>query len=174
MKYVKAGRKKTVLLLIIVASIGATIYSLFSTHKPLFIWNNTSSLPKGIYKISQGYGYGDIVAFDIPDLIIPLIKERGYLPVYDRLLKPIVAMQGDTVCIKDTRITINDTYFGMTSLLDSKGRDLPQNEGCFTVQADHVWVMIKGNSLSLDSRYYGQISKHHIYGKASLLWHYGK
>ena len=173
MKFIKVDRKKILLLLIIIVSIGATTYSLFSSKEPLFIWNNTNSLPKGIYKISPGYGYGDIVAFDIPDVIIPLIKERGYLPVYDRLLKPIVAMQGDTVCIKNTRITINNVYFGKTSLLDSKGRDLPQKTGCFTVQTDHVWVMIKGNPLSLDSRYYGQISEQHIYGKAQLIWSYG-
>lgn len=174
MKFVKAGRKKILLLSIVIVSMGVTTYSLFSSQKPVFIWNNTSSLPKGIYKISQGYSYGDIVAFDIPDVIIPLIKERGYIPVYDRLLKPIVAMQGDTVCIKDTKITINDEYFGKTSLLDSMGRDLPQLEGCSTVETGYVWVMIKGNSLSLDSRYYGQVSEQHIYGKASLLWCYGK
>ena len=161
------------MLLIIFVSIGVTTYSLFSTKTPVFIWNNTSSLPKGIYKISQGYDYGDIVAFDIPTAIIPLIKERNYIPVYDRLLKPIVGMQGDIICIKDTTIMINDQYFGKTSLLDSSGRDLPQNEGCTTVEAGHVWVMIEGNSLSLDSRYYGQVSEQLIYGKATLLWSYG-
>lgn len=174
MKFVKAFRKKILLFSIVIVSICVTSYSLFSSKKPLYIWNNTSSLPKGIYKISQGYSYGDIVAFDIPDVIIPLIKERGYIPVYDRLLKPIVAMQGDTVCINETTITINDVYFGKTSLLDSMGRDLPKLDGCITLQTGHVWVMIKGNSLSLDSRYYGQVSEQHIYGKASLLWQYGK
>lgn len=174
MKSVKQKRKKIILFTIISFSIAVTSFSLFSSTKPLFIWNNTNSLPKGIYKISDGYTYGDIVAFDIPSTILPLIKERHYIPAYDRLIKPIVAMHGDTVCINQTTITVNGEYFGDTSLVDSKGRSLPMIEGCQTINQGYLWVMIKGKPLSLDSRYYGQVSEQLVYGKAHLLWKYGK
>lgn len=139
---------------------------------PLLIWNTTSSLPKGFYRIEPGYGYGDIVAFDIPEHFQGLVQERGWIPLYDRLLKRVVGMAGDTICIHQTDITLNGVWFGKTRLADSKGRPLPQLEGCHTVQTGQVWVMLKDNPLSLDSRYYGAVDTRLIYGKALPTWNY--
>lgn len=141
-------------------------------RQPLLIWNTTSSLPKGFYRITPGYGTGDIVAFDIPEHFRPLVHERGWIPLYDRLLKRIVGRAGDVICIADGVISLNGERFGTNSQADSKGRPMPQLEGCHTVQPGHVWVMLKDNPLSLDSRYFGQVDEATIYGKAELVWGY--
>lgn len=166
---VKPGR--FVLLLLVSGCLLVTVI-VASLKKPLIIWNTTRSLPKGFYKVEPGYTYGDIVAFDIPEHFRPLVQERGWIPLYDRLLKRIVGRAGDTICIHQTAITLNGEWFGKNSLKDSKGRPMPQLEGCHTVQVGHVWVMLKDNPLSLDSRYFGQVDEALIYGKAHLIWGY--
>lgn len=158
------------LLLVIGCLLLALIVAWLKT--PVLIWNTTSSLPKGFYKVEPGYTYGDIVAFDIPEYFRPLVQERGWIPLYDRLLKRVVGRAGDTICIHQTDITLNGEWFGKTSLGDSKGRPMPQLDGCHTVRVGHVWVMLKGNPLSLDSRYFGEVDEALIYGKARLIWGY--
>lgn len=159
------------LLFIILCCIALSLtVSLF--RQPLLIWNTTSSLPKGFYRITPGYGVGDIVAFDIPENFRSLVQERGWIPLYDRLLKRIVGRAGDVICIKEGVISLNGETFGKNSPADSLGRPMPQLEGCHTVQAGHVWVMLKDNPLSLDSRYFGQVDEATIVGKARLVWGY--
>ena len=163
--------QRNVLLLVIMCCIAlAVTVGLF--RQPLLIWNTTNSLPKGIYRITPGYGIGDIVAFDIPEHFRPLVQERGWIPVYDRLLKRMVSGAGDVICIGEGVVSLNGKVFGTTRPLDSLGRPLPQLEGCHRVQAGHVWVMLKDNPLSLDSRYFGQVDEATIYGKARLVWGY--
>lgn len=164
-------RGRIVLLLLVMGCVLATI-AVAKMKTPLLIWNTTSSLPKGFYKVEPGYTYGDIVAFDIPAHFRPLVQERGWIPVYDRLLKRIVGRAGDTICIHQTDITLNGQWFGNTSLTDSHGRPMPQLDGCHTVQNGHLWVMLKDNPLSLDSRYFGEVDEATVYGKASLVWGY--
>ena len=164
-------RGRIVLLLVVMGCVLATI-AVAQMKTPLLIWNTTSSLPKGFYKVEPGYTYGDIVAFDIPKHFRPLVQERGWIPLYDRLLKRVVGKAGDTICIQQTDITLNGEWFDKTSLSDSKGRPMPQLDGCHTVQTGHLWVMLKDNPLSLDSRYFGDVDEATVYGKASLVWGY--
>jgi len=166
------GSFKHILIFSIVFVAVTTLYLRSNNNKPYIIWNTTSSLPKGFYKVEEGYTYGDIIAFDIPDSFRHLVKERGWIPLYDRLLKRIVGFEGDVICIQNTEVYINNKYFGMTKLSDSKNRPMPQLNGCHTVEKDYVWVMLKGNPLSLDSRYYGQISMSTVYGKAIPIYQY--
>ena len=155
--------------LILVIMIGMTVHFL---QTPLLIWNTTSSLPKGFYHVEAGYEMGDIVAFDIPPTILPLVQERGWIPVYDRLLKRVVAVPGHEVCFREQRIFLQGEYFGQRSLVDSQGRAMPQLTGCHTVQPGQVWVMLKDQPLSLDSRYFGAVDTATIYGKAVPVFTY--
>lgn len=163
--------RKFFIIVVILFAIAASYFSL-GLQKPLVIWNTTSSLPKGFYKIEDGYTYGDIIAFDIPENFYEIVKERQWIPLYDRLLKRIVGMEGDEICIQNTTIFFNNKHFGKTSLTDSKSRPMPQLEGCHIVEKGYVWVMLKNNPLSLDSRYYGQVSEQIIYGKAVPIFQY--
>ena len=64
--------KRTVLLLLLLLVIMISVAVRF-LQTPLLIWNTTPSLPKGLYRIHAGYEVGDIVAFDIPQNILPLV-----------------------------------------------------------------------------------------------------
>ena len=78
------GNFKRFLILLLVATSIFVFLLRFNTNKPYIIWNTTSSLPKGFYRIEQGYTYGDIIAFDIPKKIQKLVEERHWIPSYDR------------------------------------------------------------------------------------------
>ncbi len=133
---------------------------------PLLIWNTTPSLPKGLYRIHSGYEVGDIIAFDIPPSILPLVRERGWIPDYDRLLKRVVGIVGDEVCFREQAVFLNGVYIDERSTVDSQSRAMPLLSGCHTLGEGQVWVMLKGQPLSLDSRYFGVVDTTTIYGKA--------
>ena len=160
------------LLLLSLALVVVISIALRYLQTPLLIWNTTPSLPKGLYRIHAGYDVGDIVAFDIPESILPLVRERGWIPDYDRLLKRVVAVPGYEVCFREQRIFLQGEYVGQRSLVDSKGRAMPQLTGCHTVQPGQVWVMLKDQPLSLDSRYFGAVDTATIYGKAEPVFTY--
>ncbi len=166
-----AKSQRTVLLsllaLLVIVSIGVQFL-----QTPLLIWNTTASLPKGLYRIHAGYQTGDIVAFDIPENILPLVRERQWIPDYDRLLKRVVGVAGDQVCFREQAIFLEGEYFGQRSPVDSKGRPMPQLKGCHTVQQDEIWVMLKHQPLSLDSRYFGAVDTATVYGKALPIFTY--
>lgn len=156
-----------VLILVVVISV-----ALHFLQTPLLIWNTTPSLPKGLYRIHTGYDVGDIVAFAIPQTILPLVRERGWIRDDNHLLKRVVGVVGDQVCFRDQGVFLNDAYVGERSLVDSLGRPMPQLMGCHTVQPGQVWVMLKGQPLSLDSRYFGAVDTATIYGKAVSIFVY--
>lgn len=166
-----AKPQRTLLLLFIVLVITISVAMRF-LQTPLLIWNTTPSLPKGLYRIHAGYEVGDIVAFDIPQNILPLVQERGWIPDYDRLLKRIVGVAGDRVCFREQSVFLNDEYFGQRNPVDSQGRAMPQLSGCHTVQPGQVWVMLQDQPLSLDSRYFGAVDTTTIYGKAVPIFTY--
>lgn len=159
-------------LLLLIAGVVAMSISVAYLQTPLLIWNTTNSLPKGIYRIESGYARGDIVAFDIPLRILPLVRERGWIPDNDRLLKRIVAVAGDRICFREQVVFVNGDYFGERSLVDSLGRSMPQLSGCHTLNKKQVWVMLKNQPLSLDSRYFGAVDTATIYGKALPIFTY--
>lgn len=143
--------------------------SSFLRH-PVLIWNVTSSLPTGVYYVEGAYDYGDIVAFDIPEHFKPLVQERQWIRTDAYLLKRVVGMEGDIICIVHNRIYLNGKHFGETRKTDSKGRVMPQLNGCQSVREGHLWLMLADNPLSLDSRYFGQVDQQTVHGKASLLF----
>lgn len=166
---IKAKRSRLLLLMAGVVGISFMVQCL---QTPLWIWNTTNSLPKGIYRIESGYEMGDIIAFDIPVSILPLVRERGWIPDYDRLLKRVVAIEGDEVCFRDKAVFINREYAGERSTVDSKNRPMPQLSGCHVLTKEQVWVMLKDQSLSLDSRYFGAVDVATVYGKATPVFTY--
>ena len=166
-----AKPQRTLLLLFIVLVITISVAMHF-LQTPLLIWNTTPSLPKGLYRIHSGYEVGDIIAFDIPPSILPLVRERGWVPDYDRLLKRVVGVAGDEICFRNHAIFLNSVYVDKRSTVDSQGRAMPLLSGCHTLDEGQVWVMLKGQPLSLDSRYFGAVDTTTIYGKAMPIFTY--
>jgi conjugative transfer signal peptidase TraF len=132
-----------------------------------FLINFTPSIARGVYWISRGarLGRGDLVAFPIPERVRELVYERGYIPRSIRLLaKPIVAVGGDRVCVRDGGLFINDERLGDMLDVDTEGRPMPRYSGCGVLGPEEVFAAVE-HGRSFDSRYFGPIALEVVRGK---------
>lgn len=138
------------------------------------IWNGTPSLPFGLYLRAQGLpiGRGSIVAFRVPQSVRRLVRERGYLPEGDLLLKRVVAIAGDRVCARGGMLLVKDQAIGPVPDRDSAGRSLPRFEGCGPLGPEQVFVM-SSHPRSFDSRVFGAVEVRDLRGRVVPLWTYG-
>ncbi len=119
--------------------------------------NYTPSLPLGVYWLRPGLHAvkGDIVDLAIPWPAQALIAGR-YLPVGFRLLKRVVALPGDHVCLSDRKYRVNGLTISTIASVDSEGRALPVFSFCGDVPQGLAFVATSVPS-SLDSRYFGPV-----------------
>ncbi len=119
--------------------------------------NYTPSLPRGVYWLRPGLPIkrGALVDFPIPPKARGLIADR-YLPARFHLLKRVVALEGDIVCLADGRFLVNGLEIATIASRDSIGRPLPAFEFCGPVPPGTAFVATPVSS-SLDSRYFGPV-----------------
>lgn len=118
--------------------------------------NFTGSLPLGIYWLRPGLSIerGEIVDLAIPPAARPLVGR--YLPPRFRLLKRVVALEGDVVCFRGGRYRVNDAEISTIAPVDSVGRPLTAFPFCGPVPSGMAFVATVAPS-SLDSRYFGPV-----------------
>jgi conjugative transfer signal peptidase TraF len=121
--------------------------------------NLTASLPRGLYALaaSRRVGAGDIVSFPVPRAVQDLVLQRHYLRPGATLLKHVVAVEGDRVCLDHRRFVVNGHELALIRYTDSRGRPLPSYDFCGPVLAGEVFVATAAPT-SLDSRYCGPIA----------------
>ena len=119
--------------------------------------NYTPSLPLGVYWLRPGLpiARGEIVDLAIPRPVHDLIAGR-YLPPGFHLLKRVVALEGDHVCLSDGRYRVNGEAISTIAAQDSLGRPLPVFSFCGQVSPGMAFVATAAPS-SLDSRYFGPV-----------------
>lgn len=119
--------------------------------------NYTPSLPLGVYWLRPGLPpvKGEIVDLAIPSSARALIAGR-YLPVGFRLLKRVVAVRGDYVCLFDRQYRVNGVEISTIAPVDSVGGALPIFSFCRDVPEGMAFVATSVPS-SLDSRYFGPV-----------------
>ncbi|MEO8211921.1 MAG: S26 family signal peptidase [Myxococcales bacterium] len=119
--------------------------------------NYTTSLPLGLYWLRPELPItnGALVDFAIPLNARRLIADR-YLPARFHLLKRVVALEGDVVCLADGRFVVNGFEISVIARRDSIGRPLPKFEFCGPVTPGTAFVATPVPS-SLDSRYFGPV-----------------
>lgn len=137
--------------------------------------NATASAPKGIWRVSKldpnAMQRGMLVSICPPDLqIIEIMRDRGFLDLGDcprtetvALLKPVVAVPGDTVSVTASGIAVN-------------GRILPRSvpergmpaypAGNYRVPRGNVWLISSFSAGSFDSRYFGPVPLTKLRGRA--------
>ncbi|HUR34322.1 MAG TPA: signal peptidase I [Vicinamibacterales bacterium] len=123
-------------------------------------------LPMGVIR------RGDVVVFKYPEE-----PERDFI-------KRIIGLPGDTIELKQKKVYVNGTpldepyvHFleppsgGPASEVTSL--DVRENFGPVTVSPDHYFAMGDNRDNSADSRYWGQLPRDYIKGKALLIyWSY--
>ena len=125
---------------------------------PHILWNLTPSLPRGLYVIRPVAPprRGAVVSLPPPRDAADLIVGRGYLPPGASLLKLLVALPGDSVCIDRRSFSANHRVLGTVANRDSAGRPLVAFEFCGEVPEGYG-VVATAAPLSFDSRYFGPV-----------------
>lgn len=136
------------------------------------ILNLTSSVPKGFYFVRPMTEpqYGTIVVFPIPKEVLSQLGDRPWLNVNFPLIKPIAAIAGDTVCISDNGVVINNMHVANVYREDFQGASLPYLRGCFTITNGHFFPVSRTNERSFDGRYFGIVPLTSIIGQAMPLF----
>jgi conjugative transfer signal peptidase TraF len=133
--------------------------------------NFTPSIPRGVYWISPGVRpqRGDLVAFPLPESVRELLYERQYVPRSIRLLaKPVAALGGDHVCVRDHELVVNGHVAGKVLTVDRDGKPMPQYSGCGVLPPSELFVSTEHDN-SFDSRYFGAIELPVVRGTLSAL-----
>ena len=90
------------------------------------------------------------------------------------LLKPAVAVPGDTVILSDEGVQVNNGKLLANSRrlqIDSQSRPLTTiKNGAYKVQPNELWVISTYSSHSFDSRYFGPINSQNVQGIVTPFW----
>jgi conjugative transfer signal peptidase TraF len=135
--------------------------------------NTTDSLPPGLYFISpaQRFSVGDLVVLSVPARARTIYRGRSWLPPENvALIKRVVAVAGDQVCLINNQLTINKQLIGFTDTSDLQGEALFPVEICETIRAGELYLANVEHSNSFDSRYFGPVPVTDIEGAASTFW----
>jgi len=124
----------------------------------LFVWNLSASLPRGLYRLDRSAPptRGAVVTFAPPPAVAAMIVARRYLPPAVSLMKVVVALPGDLVCVDDDGLFVSGKRVAAIALQDSAGRPLDPFRFCEALPHDVAFV-VTGSPLSFDSRYFGPV-----------------
>lgn len=147
-------------------------------------WNKTSSIPTGLYQISdipeKGLKRNELViacpedtqmqrqALDRGYLLYGFACDGGFAPIF----KKVMAFPGDKIQISDEKISINGVSIKNSKrhLFDANGRVLPVKSSSNVVPEGFVWLLSDYTDKSWDSRYFGPVPIKSIFGVAKPIW----
>jgi conjugative transfer signal peptidase TraF len=161
-----------------VMGIAATLVTLAVTvwmqFGPTILINETPSEPVGVYRLiphtEPHYRRGMYVVFPVPAKQRELVYGRHWLRSGIPLLKEIVGLNGDCVCIYADRFEINSQVVGPVFAVDREGHPLPQQRGCFEIQPGYFFAASRHFERSFDGRYFGPLLISIVTGEARPLW----
>jgi len=139
-------------------------------YVPSLLWNGSSSIPIGLYALTNGIAAkGQLAVVRLPNATKLLASARGYLPASGWLIKPVVAVSGDTVCRHGQIIRISGRLRALAHRRDTRQRLLPRWHGCRHLTAAEVFVLSTEPG-SFDSRYFGPVEHGNVIGTAIPVW----
>lgn len=134
------------------------------------VFNATPSLPEGFYRLRHTRAQtGDLIWFHAPPRMHRLAISRRYLPSGAHFAKRVIGEAGTLWCIREDRFVVDSSVYGPVFREDSEGRPLPRQRGCHIVPDGEVLVGTPHRH-SIDSRYFGSISRKRIRGTLTPLW----
>jgi len=159
---------------IIVIGISAVVALVFSVGYAIgFRVNLTESAPVGLWRTQSvsSVARGDFVEVCPPELpVVSIMAERGYLEPGDcpigtlPLLKPVAAVSGDTVIIRQSYPAEVNGYVLPSTLPMSSVPGWP--DGNYMVDEGYIWLLSTYSEGSFDSRYFGPVSLADVRGRA--------
>lgn len=117
--------------------------------------NVTASVPRGLYRLVRVppvVDRGMLVTLPVPRSVEPW--HSRWLP----LLKPVAAVAGDMVCVKDHLLWVAEVGYGLAHV-EVPGPPLPwavEEESCLIVEEGTVFLAAP-TGRSMDSRYFGAV-----------------
>jgi conjugative transfer signal peptidase TraF len=153
-------------------TVGAVALSTAVDLPPVLLWNPSSSVPIGLYRLQSIDHLSPrlLVTVTPPDPIAAFIAEQGYLPPDIPLLKHVAGLPGQIVCRLGRSITVDGISLGEAQHTDSRRRPMPVWQGCRRITANEVFLMNPDAENSLDGRYFGPIPRSAILAEAIPIW----
>jgi conjugative transfer signal peptidase TraF len=141
---------------------------------PTILINETPSEPVGFYRIvprsEPHYRRGMFVVFPVPPELREIVYGRHWLQDGMPLLKEVMGVRGDRVCVYADRFEINRKVVGPVFAVDREGHPLPQQRGCFEIQPGYFFAASQYFERSFDGRYFGPLPLAIVTGEATPLW----
>lgn len=164
------GRLKT-----LTATFGAAVALLTTIAMeplPLYIWNASTSVPIGLYRLrpAKGFHVTELIAVRPPEPLATFLDLNGYLPIGIPLLKRVLALPGQNVCRSGLTISVDEIKVGEARDRDGRGRPLPKWQGCHVVGDGELFLMNWQSDDSLDGRYFGFLPASAVIGRAFPVW----
>ncbi|WP_151869209.1 signal peptidase I [Acinetobacter soli] len=170
MKFTSNRLQRNIVITTIITLI--VVMSLFLSK--ILIMNLTESLPLGLWhRTSLDFHKGSVVGF-CPTLPEKLkhdyrleASKNGLMRICDEnvqmLMKPIVAVPGDTVKVNDNKIFVNEIFIADRLAKDGFGNPIHSiKDGNYIVAEGEYWMISTYNRASFDSRYYGPIKNSQV------------
>jgi len=128
----------------------------------------------GIYRLisqeQRDFRRSMTVVFPVPATYQTLVYGRGWLRPGVPLLKTIVALAGDRVCIFDEHFEVNGRTLGPVYAVDRTGSPMPRIRGCFEIPPGYFLPASTYHPRSFDGRYIGPQPLTALQGEARPLW----
>ncbi|MHB0763965.1 S26 family signal peptidase [Stutzerimonas sp. NM35] len=146
-------------------------WAALTTSPPRLVYNASDSVPVGWYRISPAnlLAPGDLVLVHLPPEVRSLAAQRGYLPANVPLLKTVVAMASQQVCVVGNQVRIDGVVVARRLKWDLQDRALPAWQACRRLVGDEL-LLLSSDPESFDSRYFGLVSVDAVIGRAQPLW----
>ena len=155
----------------VTAFCAASLLQIVHPPKPKLIYNTTVSAPMGWYAVERKRPLkrDDLIAAFAPAEARKLAADRGYLPDHVPLIKTVWAIGGERVCHDGLSVRVPNRPEISVIGQDGLGRAMPVISGCYTLNADEVFLVSLDVQTSWDSRYFGVVSEDLIVGPVRFL-----
>ena len=148
---------------------GALASLFFRAKEPIFYFNTTPSIPKGLYYVEKARALtrGEVVLFRLPAALDDFASSTAWLKPGGMLIKRVGAVAGDEVCV-DREVFINGKRVGEVAATDGEGHELRRPSRCFYVPVGH-FLPLGDSGRSFDGRYFGVVDVKTVIGIGSLV-----
>ena len=163
---------RPVMLAVTIGVAAALVATIVLEPLPLYIWNASTSVPIGLYRLRKAdrFQVTELVAVQPLEPLATFLDLNGYLPIGVPMLKRVLALPGQSVCRTGLTISVDDVAVGAAKDHDRRGRPLPKWQGCHVVGDGELFLMNWQSDESLDGRYFGFLPESAVIGRALPVW----